>query len=306
MDSWYKDKTVRSITSELENSATIVVNLQKSEVGLLVKPFHTSFNLIPKSGYDTIKGVLTDDFIDTLQSVKLEIKEYTTALIPFQMPTDYFDSISEGNGYDFIIRNDSFEIPCYESEAVLEKNISRRKRTQLRNVGNTQHTFEIDSTLAYQKFPSLYQDTAKYLGTPDKKIMSINQISRLLALNKTHLMSVKISGHIELIHMVGLDSSEKNAEFVHSAFRSELGRECAAELIWFTTLSLKQSGVFFFNLGGGIHPGDGLENFKRQMGGIRNKNFGLKTINNQEVYKECITTKFGTAFLPGRFPPYLS
>ena len=76
-------------------------------------------------------------------------------------------------------------------------------------------------------------------------------------------------------------------------------------LLWKAIHLLKDRGVKWFNLGGGIRPGDGVAQFKERFGGQVFPLQSLKQIYNNELYADlCKQTHKDPEDLKGYFPPY--
>ena len=81
---------------------------------------------------------------------------------------------------------------------------------------------------------------------------------------------------------------EKHGCFVFAA-STKNGYKLGAQLIWNEIKYLKSMSYHTYHLGGGISRGDGLEMFKRNMGGITLFNGGIKFLYIMSFLekKEC-------------------
>ncbi len=84
---------------------------------------------------------------------------------------------------------------------------------------------------------------------------------------------------------------------------TEDGRKYSRSLLWTAIQELKNRSVPSLNLGGGVHPGDSLEAFKRRFGGSPVSGQVLRQVFDREKYaylmKHC-----ENADPQGYFPPY--
>lgn len=79
----------------------------------------------------------------------------------------------------------------------------------------------------------------------------------------------------------------------------------AVPLIWEGALALKERGVRWLNLGGGVTPHDGVAEFKRRFGGIRLQLPVLEHVYNRSTYDRlCNPLANGPSGSGAYFPPY--
>ncbi len=93
-------------------------------------------------------------------------------------------------------------------------------------------------------------------------------------------------------------------EYLMSISNNDASRH-TVNLLWKAIHLLKDRGVRWFNLGGGIRPGDGVAQFKERFGGQVFPLQSLKQIYNTEIYANlCKQTHKDPEDLKGYFPPY--
>lgn len=78
-------------------------------------------------------------------------------------------------------------------------------------------------------------------------------------------------------------STPHGADYFLNAATEE-GRKYSRSLVWTAIRELKDRSVPSLNLGGGVHPGDSLEAFKRRFGGSAVSGQVLRQIFDQEKY----------------------
>jgi hypothetical protein len=94
----------------------------------------------------------------------------------------------------------------------------------------------------------------------------------------------------------------RTAEY-HLNASSIRGRELTAQLIAGAITRLASASVGLLNLGGGVHPGDGLYQFKRRFNGTLRPVRAVCQIYNQAQYDE-LCHQAGSATVGDWFPAY--
>ena len=305
MKSWYQLSRIRGIYSKLESCELLNLKNENFDLGLLVKEFKTSKNVIPMPNYDTINISKPNEIENILSLVSSKLSSKTTALIPFQINEEFNNELMLEYGDKLILRNDSFYIDCSQSLESLVGGVSKRKRSRARKYNEKGIDFKINDPEALSRFYEDYFFTADYLGFKKSSLMDVKSIDELLALEQTCVISASLDGNIVLSHLVGLNADKKNAEFVFAAYSSKSSNSLSFELVWFTINYLKLLGVRSYHLGGGVTPGDGLENFKRQFGGVRVRNFCIPIVLNREIYSRCLLQAGISSPDHSYFPAYL-
>ncbi len=146
----------------------------------------------------------------------------------------------------------------------------------------------------------LYPQTLERIQA--SKIYYFRQSTLETLMNMRHAFLVgAVSG--TTVHAVSLFLyTEHGAEYFLNAATLE-GRKFSRTLLWTAIRELKKRAVPFLNLGGGVRPGDSLEDFKRRFGGKMLCTQTLRQIFDRDKYtylmKYC---EAGDAH--GYFPPY--
>ena len=84
----------------------------------------------------------------------------------------------------------------------------------------------------------------------------------------------------------------------------ELQRTSSRGLYWLAMQELRAAGVRELNLGGGIHPGDGLSEFKQRLGAQRSPTIALKQVFDQARYDAACVAVGVEPTLDGYFPAW--
>ena len=145
--------------------------------------------------------------------------------------------------------------------------------------------FIINEDELYKVFPMLYLKTMHEIGAEERFFFREDDLKKLMRLTNCMLFGIKVEGVLKIIHFVGFNTNKKRADFVFSAFE-ESGRIFSTPLVWKIVTYLKQLGVNHYHLGGGMRENDGLDNFKRQFGGDKLYNGGLKIVVDSLAYEE--------------------
>ena len=83
------------------------------------------------------------------------------------------------------------------------------------------------------------------------------------------------------------------------------GRRFSAALVWESTRILREQGVRWFNLGGGVAAGDGIAQFKERFGADVRPLRCLKQVYDEEKYRAlCVAAGCDPKVRDGYFPPY--
>ena len=94
------------------------------------------------------------------------------------------------------------------------------------------------------------------------------------------------------------------AEYLFGVSAPE-GRRHSAALLWHGAMRLRSLGIPRLNLGGGIHRGDGVADFKRRFGAARRALGSLRQVYDPERFEElCRRAGVDPSDRAGYFPPY--
>lgn len=148
----------------------------------------------------------------------------------------------------------------------------------------------------------LYPSTIERVGASSVYNLSSSTLSELCNLPDSLLVGAGRGGEIEAVSLF-LYSATCGEYFINAA--SPSGRLFSRKLIWESLCHLSQQGVKWCNLGGGIQPGDSLEQFKRGFGGAEAPLISGRYIADTAEYerlclKYCDPASGETDF----FPPY--
>jgi hypothetical protein len=161
-----------------------------------------------------------------------------------------------------------------------------------------------DHSLLAPAVKSLYRETLRRVEASDVYNFPVNTLDILMDSSKALLIGVEGKEGIQAVSL-----------FLHTEFIAEYfinattlhGRKYSRRILWQAIETLKNMKVPSLNLGGGVKPGDSLDDFKRRFGGKAIGGQALKIIFNQDAYN-ALTEKYcdGNQQTAGYFPPYWS
>lgn len=304
---WEKNRTLREIKSEIYGQKLKIFKNKVNDISFFEVKFKGSKNFIPLPGYDTIKIKTPSEIYHHLELLSVELSPFTTALVPFQMSSHKKEELlATENLHNIIFRNNSYFINCKLSKRELLNNMRTRKRDYVLSFKEEDIYFSVCKEELKEKIFDYYSFTANFLKLSDNHVLNNDQLNRLLDRDDTLLFGLGEKNHIEIIHMIGADLNSGHAYFYISAFNSAIARSYSLRLFWESFNFLKLMGISNYHLGGGISPGDGLERFKKEMGGDEYINFCMPLIQDKKLYNELYHQTSTTQKELGVFPAYLS
>jgi len=302
--SWFLNPNVISFYSSIRQRELFTVNYMSGGVHELAYflnyPYEHSCNLLPVNAYASI-SIRTCN-ISSIYHIRevLSKASVTAAFLPTISALDPFDFLPCDLLSCYVKRNDSFSLDLTLSEHSLLKNISNRNRSAIKKSSDSVSFFSSDAS-EIDIFITLYLHFVSRLQTSPQAIYSREELRTLAKTCPVTITGLKVGGHIEIMHLIGLNH-HNSAEFFLAAATTK-GRSLGTQLIWLDALHLKSLSYSKFHLGGGIRPGDGVEQFKSRMGGSRIYNGGLKLILDPKSYSLNLDTCSAASSF---FPPYLA
>jgi hypothetical protein len=161
-----------------------------------------------------------------------------------------------------------------------------------------------DRSLLAPAVKSLYRETLIRVDAADVYNFPDDTLDILMDSSRALLIGVEDGEGIQAVSI-----------FLHNEFIAEYflnattfqGRKYSRKILWQAIETLKNLEVASLNLGGGVKPGDSLDDFKRRFGGKASDGQALKIIFNQDAYN-TLSEKYCGANpkAAGYFPPYWS
>ncbi len=154
-------------------------------------------------------------------------------------------------------------------------------------------------------FLDLYPSFAERMGIePRHRLANVTLCALLEKSEKIKLFGVQeSSGEISFVRCFFF--TEHSAEAFLEA-STEDGRRHSRVIYWTAYQWAHKAGIPKLNLSGGIKAGDGLEFFKKNLGGDRRALYRARLIYDDDVYAQlCRNKNVGPHLVPGEyFPPY--
>ncbi len=211
------------------------------------------------------------------------------------------------NDHGYHIPEDAYTYNCiYAIDLSLEleelyTRLSTNRKRQLRSTEkNIKIIFNRKRLLAF--ILGYYSDFYRRKGASAVYHFSPETIKELVSWDNVILLGAEGKDGIEEVMMLAF--TQFVGEYIMSISSDDSRRHTVA-LLWKAVHILKERGVNWFNLGGGIRPGDGVAQFKERFGGKVFPFQSLKQIYNTELYTTlCNQTHNNPEDIEGYFPPY--
>lgn len=149
----------------------------------------------------------------------------------------------------------------------------------------------------------LYSKTLERVNASSVYNFSDDALKKIIDSQNSLLIGWKDKLGIQAVSLFLISNSGNIGEYFLNA-STITGRKYSKSLLWNAVGLLKKSGVRFFNLGGGVKPGDSLDEFKKGFGGNIMPTQTLKIIFSIEKYRELCNLYCHPKGMTNYFPPY--
>lgn len=159
-----------------------------------------------------------------------------------------------------------------------------------------------------QALKRLYPETVERVGAGGVYRFPYETIEQLARADGSLATGVARGGEIEAVAL--FVSTRWSADYFLNA-STEYGRRYSRVLVWSAIGALKAMGVRVLNLGGGVRPGDSLDDFKRRFGGSPVRNQVLKSVLDKSRF-DYLSRKFQdprngeTGYFPSYWSPAIA
>lgn len=147
----------------------------------------------------------------------------------------------------------------------------------------------------------LYRDTLTRTGAASVYHFTEATLAELMRDKKTLAFAANVAG--KMVAMTILLYNDHIADYFINA-ANDAGREYSRILIWKAMEYLHNIQVPTLNLGGGVKPGDNLEQFKKRFSGKKVMPYVLKRIYDDKLYKDVCARSQIDAEATHYFPAY--
>jgi hypothetical protein len=205
------------------------------------------------------------------------------------LPPEAGTVLSSGTVYDIDI---ACPDPFAGSSAIV--------RRKLRRAAADGATLVVDPDALAARLPALYRDSAWRRGASSAYALPDETLFRWLRAPDMVAVGAAIGGVIEAISLFPFAGAR--AEF-HINAASERGRELSAWLIAAAADALRERGVATLNIGGGLTPGDSLDEFKQRFRGTPRRVHSIGQVHDPARFRALVAER-GAAVASGWFPAY--
>lgn len=157
--------------------------------------------------------------------------------------------------------------------------IVRRKVNRAMRAGVT--LVEDRPTLA-RRLVEIYPQTMQRIPAAKSYYFTAETLARWSFDPSSVILGAQVGDDIEAVCI--FLTAGKHAEW-HTVGNTISGRTLSAWLIWTGVQRLREMGIRWLNLGGGVRPGDGLHAFKEKFGAAAQPAYALHQIYDREKYR---------------------
>jgi hypothetical protein len=300
--SWFESDDVTTLYADFYSKEIHRSVNPKYPIPLFVYPHGHTLNYLPAYGYPS--AFPYDDVDTILAALKSELEQQhgTAAFIPIQGVAGGGLHCELDKRNDYVQRLPSYCVDLTQPLTDLRRGVSRRRRSKLLPKEGDNVSFVDDKGELVEAFLRHYQSAMMRLSASGRFVFDEHCLRRLCALDSVDLIGVSLNGEVELVLLHGIN--EGHVDFVLSGASSK-GQPLATFALWHSIERYIARGLTSFHLGGGITPGDGLDDFKRQFGGTQLFNGGVRLLLDADAYDaQCKLAAIIPADTPF-FPAYL-
>ncbi|HEV2727635.1 MAG TPA: hypothetical protein VGV34_05025 [Solirubrobacterales bacterium] len=198
------------------------------------------------------------------------------------------------------VANETFVIDLHEGVEGAWSRLSTNRRRQLR--GWRAEDYEVDGEELAEFFVEQYPLTMERKEAAARHRFGAATLAALCELPDTFLVGARDQGRLESVSLFG--HTPYAGDFIFNATLPGCAHHSVA-LIWTALHLLVEKGVPWFNLGGGMSPGDSLADFKARFGALRFPMRAVKAVYDPAAYGE-LCARFGVDAddRDGYFPAY--
>ena len=305
LDNWYNLEQISMIFSKSKNKELVFLftDLKKelNNPKFLNYEFNKTINYLPVNSYSSF-NVSNEDSIKILDNLIKEIffKNITTLYLPLISKLDLKNFLPSRFQDIYSERLNSYYIDLNKTENQLKMNINKRKRKNT-EINKSIYEFNIATKKETEYFCELYNKFMISVNANRSQFMSKYFMKEILKLENNFLFCLKISNKIQLMHLIGFNKKKDTADFVFAASTNE-GYSYGYLMLWNEIIYLKSLGFKTFYLGGGVSKNDGIDKFKKRMGGEVLHNGGLRIVVDPKKYlkefNKYSSKKKDTEFFP--------
>ena len=304
LDNWYNTDEILKIYSKFKNKELVSLNQSKENIfnlKFLEYRFNETTNYLPVNSYSSL-NIISSSSIDKLEKIieEISLKNITTLYLPLISKFNLKEALPNKLKDIFSERLNSYYIDLKNTEDQLKKNISKKNRKST-ELSKSFYEFNIATKEEENYFLELYSNFMSSVGANNSQFINSFFMKEILKLDNNFLFCLKVNKEIQLMHLIGINQKNDNADFVFAASKNN-GHSYGYLMLWNEIIFLKSLGFKTFFLGGGVRKNDGIDNFKKKLGGEVLYNGGLKLVADQKNYLKEInnfpTSNENSSFFP--------
>ncbi|UOG77602.1 hypothetical protein MTX78_24620 (plasmid) [Hymenobacter tibetensis] len=184
----------------------------------------------------------------------------------------------------------------------LYQNLNKGRKRQLKKFEERKQMYTLEKKGLKEFFLAQYHDFFSARGAASTYNFSIPTLSYLIDLNEIILIGHSENGEIKAVSIFAYTAHM--GEYLFNVSLPGYENQ-AASLLWYGALLLKEKHVPYFNLGGGVKPGDSIASFKQRFGPLDVPLTCLKQVYQEAPYTAlCEQAQVDPADKQSFFPPY--
>jgi len=211
----------------------------------------------------------------------------------------FLETLVEAPVGDVVSGNSVFLLDLQSGDGPLSQ-ISRTIRRKLRHAADSGAVLVEDQHALAKRLVELYPLTMRRVGAAPIYTVSPETLIRWAHDNGSLTLGAKIDGSIEAVYVFRFAGPHAES---HILGATDKGRDLIAWLIERGAARLKQNGVRWLNLGGGVRPGDGVYRFKARFNGVLKPLRAIRQVYDSAKY-QALCDAAGVSSPQPYFPAY--
>ena len=252
-------------------------------VPLIARKYIGKTDLVTPYGYS---GIIfknyTSEFLDNVYAY-FESKNIVSSYISNHPTYTHTASLEHASFYK---KNSSFVIDCSLGLGTLVENLCGSRKSQVKLKDGCEFIYEKEQLT--DKFIELYVESMKMKSVSGFHLFSEETLNGLISSTKTFLIGVKYKGVLVSISLFG--GTLHVCDFLLNGAHPN-GRKYSSAILWEAVKKTKYDGIGYFNLGGGMHINDSLDQYKSRFGGLRMEFGAFKAVHDLQEYKVILKNR---------------
>jgi hypothetical protein len=201
---------------------------------------------------------------------------------------------------EVLVHNQLYVLDLRRAPEQLWERLSRNRRRQLRDWETSGARLELDRSRLARFLVDNYAAFFARKGAGPATDFRGETVAAIAELDDVLLVGAG-DGELEAVAAFGYTTHAADALL---AVSRPGGERHSARLVWWGVECLRDLGVPYLNLGGGIREGDDVAEFKRRFGAAREPLASLRQVYRPDVYERLCAGAGVSPERSGWFPPY--